>query len=816
MKISYNWLREYLDFDAGAEELSAILTSLGLEVEGIEEWVSVRGGMKGVVVGRVLTCGKHPDADRLSVTTVDVGGTEPLHIVCGAPNVAAGQLVPVAVTGSMVFHGNEQFEIKRSKIRGQLSEGMICAEDELGIGTDHEGIIVLDPSARIGSPAADYFGVTSDTVFEIGLTPNRIDCSSHFGVARDLAAFFNLQKPVRAKLPELTGFRKEREDGAISVTVEAADACIRYSGLTVRGITVGPSPAWLQSRLRAIGLNPINNVVDITNFVLHETGQPLHAFDASAITGNKVTVKKLPEKTKFVTLDGVERELSSSDLMICNENEGMCIAGVFGGQKSGVTAATTDLFLESATFSPVSVRRTSRRHDLHTDASYRFERGTDPEMTIYALRRAALLVKEMAGGEIAGEIADIYPYPVRKAVVRYSLDRMTKLIGKSIPVETVKTILYSLDIHITDESPDILTLEIPPYRVDVTREADVTEEVLRIYGYDNIGISNEMHSMLSHTEKPDREKVAANMAELLSGNGFAEIMCNSLTPAAWFETTGDFNAAAMVRLANPLSSDLNVMRLSLLPGMLSTISWNINRQNNDLRLFELGNIYSRRTGRETMEITDNFNEQQVLAMAVTGNINGKRWNAAEAPAGFFHIKGFTELVLSRFGIEEREITAVQDNAGWFTDGMKYSVGGLETASFGRVSKKYLAMFDIRQDIWYAEIFWDNIIRIIKGRKIRFAELPKYPWVRRDLALLLDKSVSFSQIRDLAFKTERNILQEVDLFDVYESDTIGKDKKSYAVSFILHDERQTLTEKSIEKVMNALIKAYEREFSATLR
>lgn len=425
MKISYNWLRDYLDFDAQPDELSSVLTSLGLEVEDVEEWVSVKGGMKGVVIGRVLTCERHPDADRLSVTTVDAGGTEPLHIVCGAPNVAAGQVVAVALPGTMVFHGNEQYEIRKSKIRGQLSEGMICAEDELGLGADHEGIMVLDSSARIGMPAAEYFGVTTDTVFEIGLTPNRIDCSSHFGVARDLAAFYNLQRPVRAKLPEIYGFRKERDRGVIKVTVEAPDACIRYSGLTVRGIRVGPSPAWLQTRLRAIGLNPINNVVDITNFVLHETGQPLHAFDAAAVTGDTVRVRHLPDKTKFVTLDGVERTLAPSDLMICNRDEGMCIAGVFGGLRSGVTEATTDLFLESATFSPVSVRRTSRRHDLHTDASYRFERGTDPEMTIYALKRAAMLVKELAGGEITGDIIDIYPEPVRKAVVRYSLDRMT-------------------------------------------------------------------------------------------------------------------------------------------------------------------------------------------------------------------------------------------------------------------------------------------------------------------------------------------------------------------------------------------------------
>jgi phenylalanyl-tRNA synthetase beta chain len=772
--------------------------------------------MKGVVIGKVLTCGRHPDADRLSVATVDAGGPEPLHIVCGAPNVAAGQVVAVAVPGTMIFRGDEQLEIKRSKIRGQLSEGMICAEDELGIGTDHEGIIVLDPSARIGSPAAEYFGVTCDTVFEIGLTPNRIDCSSHYGVARDLAAYFNLQKPIRARLPEVTAFKIDLSESIITVAVKAPEACIRYSGLTITGINVRPSPAWLQTRLKSIGLNPINNVVDITNFVLHETGQPLHAFDTAAITGNKVIVRTLPDRTRFVTLDGIERELSSSDLMICNETEGMCIAGVFGGQHSGVNETTKSVFLESATFSPVSVRRTSRHHDLHTDASYRFERGTDPEMTIYALRRTALLIKELAGGEITGDIVDIYPAPVRKAVVRYSLDRMIKLIGKEIPVETVKTILYSLDIRITEETPAVLTLEIPAYRVDVTREADVTEEVLRIYGYNNIGISNEMHSMLSYTDKPDREQVAVNMAELMSGNGFAEIMCNSLTPSAWFETTGDFDTASMVRLANPLSNDLNVMRMSLLPGMLSTIAWNINRQNSDLRLFELGYVYSKKAGKGTLEITDNFSERQILALAVTGNITRQRWNAPETPAKFFHIKGYAGLVLSRFGITEKDIVATEEKAGWFRDAMKYTAGSLDIVSFGQVSKKYLSMFDIKQDVFYAEINWENIIRNLKARKIRFSELAKFPWVRRDLALLVDKSVKFSEIRDLAYKTERNILHEVDLFDVYESDALGKDKKSYAVSFILRDERQTLTEKNIEKVMSALTKAFERAFGATLR
>jgi phenylalanyl-tRNA synthetase beta chain len=816
MKISYNWLREYLSFDEGAEELPAILTGLGLEVEGVEQWVSVRGGMQGVVIGRVLTCEKHPDADRLSVTTVDAGGTEPLNIVCGAPNVAAGQVVAVALPGTTVFHGDEQFEIKRSKIRGQLSEGMICAEDELGIGTDHEGIMVLDPSARIGSPAAEYFGVTTDTVYEIGLTPNRIDGGSHYGVARDLAAFFNLRKPTMAKLPDVSSFSAGGKGEAISVSVEDTDACIRYSGLTIRGITVSTSPVWLQNRLRAIGLNPINNIVDITNFVLHETGQPLHAFDAAAIAGNRVIVKTLPDRTKFVTLDTVERELSSSDLMICNEEEGMCIAGVFGGEKSGVTGSTTDIFLESATFNPVSVRRTSRRHDLHTDASYRFERGADPEMTIYALKRAALLIRELAGGEITGDITDIYPKPVSKAVIRYSLDRMARLIGKEIPGETVRTILNSLDIKIIEEASDILTLEIPSYRVDVTREADVTEDILRVYGYNNIGISHEMHSMLSHTEKPDREKVAANMSELLSGNGFSEIMCNSLTPAAWYEKSGDYDTSVMVRLVNPLSSDLNVMRLSLLPGMLNTIAWNINRQNSNLKLYELGYVYARKKGSRTTEITDNYSERQILSLAVTGDISIKRWNTAETPTGFFHIKGYTELLLSRFGITRHDIDAATESTGWYTEAMRYSTAGLEIASFGKITKKYLSMFDIRQEVWYAEIFWENLLKIIGSKNIRFSELPKYPWVRRDLALVIDKSVTFGQIQDLAFRTERNLLREVDLFDVYESEAIGRGKKSYAVSFILRDERQTLTDRNIEKVMNALVKAFEREFGATLR
>ncbi len=846
MKISYNWLRDYLDFTAGPDELATILTSLGLEVENVTEWSSVRGGMKGVVIGRVLTCGKHPNADRLSVTTVDAGLGTPLPIVCGAPNVAAGQTVVVALPGTTLYKDDQPFEIRSSKIRGEQSEGMICAEDEIGTGNSHEGIIVIDEDIAPGTPAAEYFGVVTDTLFEIGLTPNRIDCSSHYGVARDLAAFFNLQSPSRAHLPVIEGFMKERDEGVIGITLEAPEACIRYSGLTIRGITVGPSPLWLRQRLLAIGLHPINNVVDITNYVLHETGQPLHAFDAAAITGDIVRVRHLPDKTRFITLDSVERELSSSDLMICNRDEGMCIAGVFGGLRSGVTEATTGLFLESATFSPVSVRRTSRRHDLHTDASYRFERGTDPEMTIYALKRAAMLVKELAGGEITGDIIDIYPEPVEPAVVKYSLDRMARLTGTVIPEEKVRTILTSLDIAITESGPGWLMLRIPTYRIDVTREADVTEEVLRIYGYDNITFSDEMHSMLSYTAKPDPERVADNMAQLLSSNGFAEIMCNSLTPSAWFETTGDFNTGTMVRIANPLSSDLNVMRMSLLPGMLNTIAWNLNRQTHNLRLYELGYSYSRKVekiekadteeekeadgkaGAEenhrheererkiSLEITDNFRERHTLALAVTGRMNEKRWNAPEMPSGFFHLKGYIEMVLSRFGIPQHAIGIRDDIPGWLSEGLCYSAGGVQLAAFGKVSRRYLNMFDIKQEVFYGEIDWENLMQLLARHTIRFSELPRYPRVRRDLALLLDRSVRFKQIRDLAFKTERRILKEVDLFDLYESEALGSDKKSYAVSFILHDERQTLTDKSIDKTMGALAKAFERELGARLR
>lgn len=816
MKISCNWLKDYLDINLGVDELASILTSIGLEIEGVEEWESVKGGMKGFVIGKVLTCSKHPDADRLSITTVDAGGHQPLNIVCGAPNVAAGQTVVVATEGTIIYKGKEQFEIKKSKIRGQQSEGMICAEDELGIGSSHEGILVLDPTVRVGTPAADYFNVTSDKILEIGLTPNRIDCSSHFGVARDLAAYFNVNNKTSVALPDVSKFKPGKKNNPVSISVESPERCIRYSGLTIRGITVRESPEWLRTKLSSIGLTPINNIVDITNFILHELGQPLHAFDADMIVQNRVVVRTLAEKTKFITLDGIERELSAADLMICNPVEGMCIAGVFGGLKSGIKETTKNVFLESACFSPVSIRKTSRRHDLQTDASYRFERGTDPGITIYALKRAALLISELAGGEIDGEIIDVYPAPVKKAVVDLAYKNIIRLIGKEIPADTIRTILKSLDINILSENDQCLKIEIPLYRVDVTREADVIEDILRIYGYNNIEIGTEMHSVLTFTEKPDREKVMNNVCEMLSANGFAEIMCNSLTPSAWYENNTDFDTNRMVLLANPLSSDLNAMRMSLLPGMLNTIAWNINRQNPDLKLYEMGFNYLRLPDRGSNEITDNFSETMSLDMVVTGNTTQQSWNTNPVPTGFFHIKGYTEMIMERLGINLRTLNVSEAPENWFTDSLSYYSGKTLIASIGHISKKYLNMFDIKQDVYYSHFEWENLLKTQKDNKIKFSELPKYPWVRRDLALLVDRKIRFSQIRDLAYATERHILREVGLFDVYEHDSLGHDKKSYAVSFILRDDEKTLTDKNIDKVMSSLTHVFMRELGATLR
>jgi phenylalanyl-tRNA synthetase beta chain len=818
MKISYNWIRDYIKIDIDPHKLAGILTGIGLEVEAMEEWESVKGGMKGVVVGEVLTCKKHPDADKLSVTTVNIGLPEPLHIVCGAPNVAAGQKVPVAVAGTFLFRADETFELKRTKIRGELSEGMICAEDELGLGTDHEGIMVLDNNAKPGTPAGEYFGIVKDVIYEIGLTPNRIDSGSHFGVARDLAAYLNLNagNGYKAIRPSVDSFKPDNNDNKFEVIVENIVDCPRYSGITISDVKIAESPEWLKTKLSSIGLNPISNVVDITNFVQHEIGQPLHAFDADKITGRKVIVKNLPDKTKFITLDEVERSLSWRDLMICNAMEGMCIAGVFGGIKSGVTATTKNIFLESAHFNPVSIRKTSKRHGLQTDASFRFERGTDPNVTTWALKRAALLMKEIAGGTISSDIIDVYPEKIENARVEVSYKNIGRLIGKHIEKDTIRRILVLLDILIIKEEEDNLVLEIPAYRVDVKLEADVIEEILRIYGYNNVELNNHVNSTLTYIEKPDKENVVNIVSDLLSANGFAEIMCNSLNPASWYEQSSDFNTDRLVRLANPLSSDLNAMRQSLLYGGLNSVLWNINRQCYDLKFYEFGNCYFRLSSEHAVPIVEDYNEQTSLDLFITGKTGKESWNHKTNPTDFFHIRSATEMVLSRLGINLSVLMNGESNKKYLAESVTYILNNRLIAETGRISKSYLAMFDIGQDVFYSHLEWDHILKTIKNNTISYRELPKYPSVRRDLAILLDKSIKFAQIKEIAFRTEKNVLREVGLFDVYESDSLGANKKSYAVSFILRDDLKTMTDKNIDKVMNNLIKAFETELEAKIR
>ena len=817
MKISYNWLKDYLNIQLEPAKVAGILTGIGLEIEGMEEWVSVKGGLEGVVIGEVLTCIKHPAADNLSVTTVNVGKPEPLHIVCGAPNVAVGQKVPVATTGTVVFKGDESIEIKKSKIRGELSEGMICAEDEIGLGNAHTGIMVLEQNAVPGTPANEYFKIVKDIIFEIGLTPNRIDSGSHYGVARDLAAYLTINNCFEGKpaLPSVSNFKPANNNNPYEVIIENTTDCPRYTGITISGVTIGESPDWLKNKLRSIGLNPINNVVDITNFVQNEVGQPLHSFDADKIEGRKVIIKNLEEKSKFITLDGVERSLSSKDLMICNVNEGMCIAGVFGGIESGITAASRNIFLESAYFNPVSIRKTSKRHGLKTDASFRFERGADPDMAPWALKRAAMLISEIAGGSISSDIVDIYPEKIHNSMVKITFNNVRRLIGKHIDRNDIIKILGLLDIKIMDENTDGLLLEIPLYRVDVRKEADVVEEILRIYGYNNVEISSHVNSTLSYSEKPDRERIVNIVSDMLTANGFAEIMCNSLNPASFYESD-DFNKDELVILANPLSSDLNAMRQSLIYGGLSSVKWNINRQNPDLKLYEFGNCYFFRKSEKTTSEANNYSEKRVLDLLITGNTGRQSWNNKSGLTDFFNMKSYIEMVLTRLGLKPESIDTGVSPKKWFSESVSYNVNNNVIAEAGKISKTYLNKFDIAQDVFYGHIEWDLLISLIKNNKVFYQDLPKYPAVRRDLALLLDRDVTFKKIRDIAFRTERNLLQSVDLFDVYESESLGNNKKSYAVSFILRDNRKTLNDKNIEKVMNSLVNAFGKEINAQIR
>lgn len=815
MNISLNWLKDYLKIDLGVEEICEILTSIGLEVGGYEKFESIRGGLKGLVIGEVITCEAHPDSDHLHVTTVDLGDGRLTPIVCGAPNVAAGQKVVVATIGTVLYDGDKEFVIKKSKIRGKESEGMICAEDEIGIGHDHAGIIVLPTEVKAGTPAAEYYQISTDYTIEIDITPNRVDGASILGVARDLAAYLQQKQGIHYVLPSVEAFKADSNTAGISIEVQRPEACPRYAGVCIEGVKVQESPEWLQNRLKAIGLHPINNVVDVTNFILFELGQPLHSFDKDKIKGNKVIIRSFPTGTKFTTLDGVERELNENDLMVCNTEEPMCIAGVFGGLKSGITEETTNVFLESACFDPVFVRKTARRHGLNTDASFRFERGTDPNIVIYALKRAALLIKELGGGRITSEIIDIYPNPIADFEVEIKYAHVDRLIGKSIGHETIKKILTSLEIKIVREDSESLLLHIPPYRVDVRREADVIEDILRIYGFNNIEVPSKVNSTLSYSEKPDDFQLKNKISDLLAANGFNEIMNNSLTKASYFEQFETYKPENTVMLFNPLSSDLSAMRQTLLFGGLETIAYNVNRKNNSLRLFEFGKAYTfhKKEGDNHLK---QYKEEDKLALFITGNKTQPSWNSKEQKSDFFNIKCYAEMILTRMGFKVENLTLDECSEDIYREGIVYSQNGKHIVTIGMLSHKVLKMADIDQEVYYAELSWENLLKAIKNHTISFTPMPKFPAVKRDLALLLDKKVTFKEVRDIAMRTEKNLLKSVSLFDVFEGEKLGADKKSYAVSFTLQDEEKTLTDKQIDKIMNKLMGTYKHLLGAEIR
>jgi len=810
MKISYHWLKDYISISQSPAELGDILTNIGLEVEGIEQVESVRGGLKGCIIGRVQTCEQHPDADKLSLTKVDVGGEKDLNIVCGAPNVRAGQKVVVVTVGTTLYKGDESLTLKKVKIRGEISEGMICAADEIGLGTSHDGIMVLEEDAVAGTPASEYFGIQTDTVFEIGLTPNRIDGASHYGVARDLAAFLKLSGPVTLTKPSVDNFQGDNHELPITVRIENEKACQRYAGVTLTGIRVDDSPDWLKNKLHATGLNPINNVVDITNFVHYELGQPLHAFDADEITGGTIVVKTMKEGTKFTTLDEVERSLSKDDLMICNAKEGMCIAGVFGGIHSGVTGKTRNIFLESAYFDPVFVRRTSKRHGLNTDASFRFERGADPEMTLLALKRAAMLIREIAGGKISSDIVDEYPSQLEPFMVKIKYAHVDRLVGKKIERDTIKQILEALEISIESENRDGLTLMVPAYRVDVRREADIIEEILRIYGYNNVDHPATLTSVLTYTEKPDKEKITQIISDYLSGNGFNEIVCNSLTKEAYYS-----DDPAAVELFNPLSSDLNRMRTTLLYGGLETIIFNINRKRPNLRFYEFGNCY-RLLAKADPDKTDAYQEEERLALFATGPRHSGNWIEKEQPGTFYELKSYVEGIMARVGLDTGLLQTQEVDARHFTDGLTYSVKGKKIAEMGILDSSLTGQFDIPSTVYFADIDWSGMLLAMKGFKITMKEIPKYPEVRRDLSMIIDRTIPFARIREIARISGKEMVKSVTLFDVYESERLEKGKKSYAVGIVLQDEYKTLTDKEIDRVMNRIQANLEKQIDARIR
>jgi phenylalanyl-tRNA synthetase beta chain len=813
-------LKEYLPLDMSPDGVAAALTSTGLETGSVEEVQPVRGGLEGLVIGEVLTCAVHPNSDHLHLTTVDVGGGEPLRIVCGAPNVAAGQKVVVATVGTVLYSGEEKFTIKRSKIRGEESHGMICAEDETGLGTDHSGIIVLPADAKTGMPAREYYGIESDYVLEVDITPNRVDATSHYGVARDLAAWLTQAgRPAALRRPSVDAFRIDRPEPAITLEAVNREACLRYSGLTVRGVTVRESPAWLKNRLQTIGVRPINNVVDITNFILHELGQPLHAFDAAKIRGGRVTVRTMPEGTKFVTLDGVERTLTGEDLMICSAEEPMCIAGVFGGLDSGVTEQTADVFLESACFHPVWVRRTARRFGLSTDASFRFERGLDPNQTVYVLKRAALLVKELAGGEIAGDIQDIYPEEVRPYPVDLTYRKINALVGKEIPAETVKRILASLEMEIVSETAGGLSIRVPVYRMDVRREVDVIEDILRIYGYNQVETGEHLQSTLSHRTPTDRSyRLETLISEQLCGAGFHEIMNNSQTRLAYYEGLTTFPAATAVQLLNPLSADLNAMRQTLLFGGLQSMAYNINHKNRNLRFFEFGNCYTFHAEEQTPEeALSGYSEEYRLGLWMCGRRVENSWTHANEDASVYELKACVQHILTRLGIDLRKVSENVVSDDIYASGLRLkTASGHLLGTLGVIDRKLLKGMDIGEEVYYAELSWNRLMKEIRNAGVIFSEIAKYPEVKRDLALLLDRDVLFRSVETVAFESERKLLRRVELFDVYEGSHLPPDRKSYAVSFYLQDESRTLTDPQIDRIMQKIQAGLEQKLGARLR
>ena len=820
MNISYNWLKEYVNFDLTPNEVADALTSIGLETGGVEEVQTIKGGLEGLVIGEVLTCEEHPNSDHLHVTTVNLGNGEPTQIVCGAANVAAGLKVVVATLGTKLYDGDDSFTIKKSKIRGVESIGMICAEDEIGIGTNHDGIIELPADAVPGTLAKDYYNVKSDYVLEVDITPNRADACSHYGVARDLYAYL-VQNGIAATLnrPSVEAFAVENHDLDIRVTVENSEACPHYAGITVKGVKVADSPEWLQNKLRLIGVRPINNVVDITNYMVHAFGQPLHCFDAAKIKGGEVVVKTMTEGTPFVTLDGVERKLNERDLMICNQEEAMCIAGVFGGLDSGSTEGTTDIFIESAYFHPTWVRKTARRHALNTDASFRFERGIDPNGILYCLKLAALWMKELAGGTISSEIKNVCAASVPHFMVELAYEKVNSLIGKVIPVDTIKSIVTSLEMKIENETAEGLTLAVPPYRVDVQRDCDVIEDILRIYGYNNVEIPATLKSSLTTKSDVDKSNKLQNLvAEQLVGCGFNEILNNSLTRAAYYDGLEVCPTQNLVMLMNPLSTDLNCMRQNLLFGGLESIAHNANRKNADLKFFEYGNCYHFDAEKRNSEkVLSPYTEEFHLGLWVTGKKVSNSWAHADENSSVYELKAYVENVMKRLGLNLRNLVIGNLNNDLFATALTVNTkGGKRLAEFGVVTKKLLKAFDIDNEVYYADLNWKELMKAVRSVKVSYAEISKFPAVKRDLALLVDQKIQFAQIEKIAYETEKKLLKAVELFDVYEGKNLEAGKKSYAVSFLLQDEAQTLTEKVIDKIMSKLVKNLEDKLDAKLR